>query len=69
MDELRNHKKQLVGMGDPKTGLIEQNYRHQLTRTYLPIGGEITVERNNVRTTIRRLNEYKFKIDSIELEL
>ena len=44
MDELRNHKKQLVGMGDPKTGLIEQNYRHQLTRTYLPIGGETMLE-------------------------
>lgn len=67
MDELRNHKKQLVGMGDPQTGLVEQSYKHQLTRTYLPIGGEMTVVRNNVKTTIKRLNKYRFKVDSIDL--
>lgn len=69
MEELRNHRDQLVGMGDPKTGLIEQSYKRQKTRTHLPIGGEMTIERNNIVTTIKRLNSYKFEVNSIEMEM
>ena len=69
MEELRNHKNQLVGMGDPETGLIEQSYKRQITRMHLPIGGVMTVERNNIETTIKRLNSYKFEVNSIEMEI
>lgn len=69
MEELRNHKHQLIGMGDPETGFVEQSYKRQTTRTHLPIGGEMVVERNNVITTIKRLNKYRFEVNSEEMEL
>ncbi len=67
MEEIRNHKKQLVCMGDLETGLVEQSYKRQTTRTCLPVGGEMTVERNNIVTTIKRLNNYQFEVDSFEM--
>lgn len=69
MEEIRNYKRQLVCMADPETGLVEQSYKKQTTRTCIPIGGEMTVERNNVVTTIKRLNTYRFEVDSREMEL
>ena len=64
MEEIRDCKGRLAAAGDTKTGLIENRYKGQKTKTQLQIGGSITFERENVITLITRISATDFNVES-----
>lgn len=64
MQEIRDCRDHLVCLLETETGFIESAYKRQKTMTTLPVGGSITIEREGTRTTITRLSEGNFNVES-----
>lgn len=69
MEDIRDCRGHLVCKAEPSEGFIESTYKRQTTKTRLPIGGNITIERDGVRTTITRRDSTELNIDSKELAM
>ncbi len=65
MKEIRDCKGHLVCKAEPTDGFIEAAYRHQVTKTLLPIGGVFTIERDGIITIIKRSSKAELNINSI----
>ena len=66
MEEIRDCKNRLVCKGDALTGSIQAFYKGQLMETRLAMGQELTIERSPTRTTITRINDADFTVESID---
>lgn len=64
MEELHDCRNRLVCMGDPKTGLVECLYKGHKTSTYLSVGEEFIIERQDVITTITLTSKGTFSVES-----
>ena len=64
MQDVRDCDGHLVCRLEVKSGFIVSAYKRQKTTTTLPVGGSITIEREGIRTTITRLSESSFDVDS-----
>ena len=64
MEELHDCSNRLVCMGDPITGLVESLYKGHKTSTYLAVGEEFKIERQDVVTTITLTNKGTFNVES-----
>ena len=64
MQDIRDCKDHLTCRGDAKTGRIEAVYRGCLTRTWLPPGAMLEIERGGVITKITRTKALAFLVDS-----
>lgn len=66
MEEIRDCKNRLVCKGDALTGSIQAFYKGQLMETQLAMGQELTIERSPTRTTITRINDAAFHVESFD---
>lgn len=66
MEEIRDCKNRLVCKGDARTGSIQAFYKGQLMETQLVMGQELTIERSPTRTTITRINDAAFRVESFD---
>ena len=64
MVEFRDCKGRLAATGNAKTGLVENHYKGQKTKARLRIGESLTIERENVITTITRISTTAFNVES-----
>lgn len=64
MQELRDCKGRIACMGNAATGLVECRYKGHRTRTRLDVGDNFTVEREGIETTITRISDMAFAVDS-----
>ena len=69
MENIRDCKGHLVCKAEPSNGFIESSYKHQTTKTILPIGGYFAIERDGVRTTIMRCDSTELNVESKELTM
>ena len=69
MKEIRDCKGRLVCKAEPTDGLVETAYKHQVTKTRLPIGGVFTIERDGIRTVIKRSGNAELNINSIVFKI
>ncbi len=64
MKQYRDMIGRCVCCADAATGIVEREYKKSKTRTRLPIGGEYTVERDNIITTLTRIDTCDFQVNS-----
>lgn len=69
MEDIRDCKGHLVCKAEPSDGFIESSYKRQTTKMRLPIGGNITIERDGVRTVITRRDSTELDVESKELAM
>ena len=69
MEDIRDCKGRLICKAEPSIGFIESSYKRQSTKTQLPIGGIITIERDRVRTIIKRKSSTKLDVESKEVAM
>lgn len=62
--EFRDCTGRLAATGDATTGLVENRYKGQKTKALLRIGESLTIERENVITTITRISITAFNVES-----
>ena len=62
--EFRDCLGRLAATGDAITGLVENRYKGQKTKTRLGIGESLTIERENVITIITRISTTAFNVES-----
>lgn len=66
MEEIRDCKNRLVCKGDARTGLIQSLYKGQRMETRLALGQQLEIERQPTRTTITRVNDAAFQVESYD---
>jgi len=64
MEEIRDIEGRLIGYGDAFRGVVENSYKKQTMSIYLPVGGEVVINRENVMTSIARRSENQFYVYS-----
>lgn len=69
MEDICDCKGYLVCKAEPSDGFIESSYKRQTTKTQLAIGGNITIERDGVRTIITRRDSTELDVESKELAM
>lgn len=69
MEDIRDCRGHLVCKAEPSEGFIESTYKRQTTKMRLPVGGNIAIERDGIRTTITRRNSSELDINSKELAM
>lgn len=62
MKEIRDSENKVVCYADALTGRVESKNKKQKTSTCLPIGGEMTFERERTKTVIRRKSENEIEV-------
>ena len=53
-------------MADAITGEVEHKYKGDLVKTTVQIGGELTFERDGVKTVLRRVSADDIQVTSTE---
>ena len=64
MEKIRDCIGRIACKGDAATGLIETVYKRQKTRTKIPVGEKLIIERENTVTTVTRINSNAFHVES-----
>ena len=67
METFRDCKNRIACMGDATTDLVESLYKGCKAKTTLSVGGEFTVERDDVVTKITRISTTAFRVESYDL--
>lgn len=67
LEAIKDCKKHIVCYADPETGFLESKYKKQTTNTVVPIGGEVTIIRDDTKTSIKRISAAKFEVHSVLL--
>lgn len=62
MKPIRDYENKVVCYADEFTGRVESKSKKQKTSTCLPVGGEMTIERERTRTVIRRKSEKELEV-------
>lgn len=62
MKPIRDYENKVVCYADTLTGCVESKNKKQKTSTCLPIGGEMTFERERTKTIIRRKSENEMEV-------
>ena len=65
LEPIKDCNLHIVCYADPETGFLEAKYKKQITKTVLPVGGEITFIRDQTETIVKRIKAAKFEIFSI----
>ena len=64
MEILRDCIGRIACKGDAATGLIETLYKGHKTRTMIPIGEKFIIEREDTVTTVTRISNKIFHVES-----
>ncbi|MPN04989.1 hypothetical protein SDC9_152238 [bioreactor metagenome] len=64
MEILRDCIGRIACKGDASTGLIETLYKGHKTRTMIPIGEKFIIEREDTVTTVTRISNKIFHVES-----
>ncbi len=67
MQDIRDCEGHLVCRLEAHSGFVESMYKRQKTITTLPVSSSITIERDGVRTTVTRLSESRFDVESYRI--
>ena len=63
-DIIRDCKNRVICYGDAMTGMVENKYKSQILKMYIPIGGNLSIKRDDTMTYIRRRNQHRFDVMS-----
>ena len=66
MEEIRDCKNRLICMGDARTGSIQALYKGLRMETQLSLGQQLIIERQMTKTTITRVNDAAFRVESFD---
>jgi hypothetical protein len=64
VEVLRDCIGRIACKGDATTGFIETLYKGHKTHTKIPIGEKFVIEREGTVTTVTRINNTAFKVES-----
>ena len=64
MKQYKDSLGRCVCYADAFTGIVEHQYKKVKTKTTVPIGGEYTVERDNIITILKRVDTVDFQVIS-----
>ncbi|WP_346866623.1 MULTISPECIES: hypothetical protein [unclassified Clostridium] len=64
LEPIKDYQNHIVCYADAKTGLLESKYKKQTTKTYLAIGGEFIITKDNIETVIKRISWIAFEVHS-----
>lgn len=62
LQQIRDKCNHLICLADTQTGKIIAKYKKYCVDVQLPVGGEITLQREGTKTVIRRINDMCFDV-------
>lgn len=66
MEDIRDCSGHLMCRGDARTGFVSSLYKGHRTTAHLAVGETFTVERNDIKTEITRIDDSTFKVKSFQ---
>jgi hypothetical protein len=66
MEDIRDCSGHLMCRGDARTGFVSSLYKGHRTTAHLAVGETFTVERNDTKTEITRIDDSTFKVKSFQ---
>lgn len=66
MEDIRDCSGHLICRGDARTGFVFSLYKGHRTIAHLAVSKTFTVERNDTKTEITRIDDSTFKVNSFQ---
>lgn len=66
MEDIRDCSEHLICRGDARTGFVSSLYKGHLTTAHLAVGETFTIEKNDAKTEITRIDDSTFKVNSFQ---